>query len=692
MSEEFNSPNFKPNFIRDLRDRWNEGSFFLDFKSEPYTMDTDENKNKFARHVIAFANIARRTGRSCYIVFGVDKGQKSWVSVLGKYVSERRKFTEDPSISIHTKQTDGVLEVYRNVLEKLIIPIVPDLLLHYGYVDDVFVSYLEILPTNTKTPFQSSKQFGIYPPKTTFIRCGSSSVQIGTEDSSRLCSISDVEYLFPTEWYQLFKHHVSGDFATSYTLSPAFEQTEANTNQKVREIVMEYIAAGHKSIVLVGEAGTGKTILLQKVAFEISNMQIQNKNIDLLEFAITEEEGRLIKTPVSLKDLEKVPSTKIPIYIELRKIATFRDASELDKYCQRVIEKVIDRKVESLNHILKISESRWIFLLDGLDEIFYGANANVVLREWIQLLPINVQVIITSRPYCFDKKLAEKSIFIRLLNNDEIRYLLKGNIITNSNNGEIRGEEYQYLSERLVNALDNSPEFYDLLRRPRAIVGLANYYANINQYKPLIDKDFVTITKDDILIPNKGENKAQFGMLPIINGDISTDGSINEETKTDGSITDEPNEQNRIEEQFEFNRAIAVRVTLQYLQNEEVKRQREEQMAGRAAEEAFYDLQKLAWFKTDWDEVLFRETESLKKSVLWALFIGFAETIKYPLCKFPAELSRCYFAASYAFDNESDEVKIRNMFSKNSTKRYTNKIIILLNELRLSSGKAEINI
>ncbi len=673
MNDNLNSPSFHAEFVRNLKSSWNEGAF-IDFKSEPYVLDTDNHKEKFARHIIAFANVARRTGQSCYMIFGVDNNQSEWVDVSEKYATEKSKYRNNPNISINVKQNDGVLEVYRNVLESFVKPMVPELKLHYGHVDGVFISYLEISPTKTTTAFRSNKKIGNHPPQTVFIRSGSSSVPLPSMEAEKLCSKSEIEYLKPKEWIDLINHHLSGDFENAASLVPVFEQIERTTGRKICDVIMNNVENEKSSVVLVGDAGTGKTTLLQRVVYQLA----KKHNIEAIKIfrEFGDEQNHSEDLPVLLHELEIIPKERMPLYIELRKIATFRSKEEINVYCQRQIEKIIGRKIESFEKLIAMPGTHWVILLDGIDEVRIREIARPILSEWIQLLPLNVQVILTSRPYCVGENIAESQVIISPLMNDEIQYLIRG-IFSNST------EDYISLAEKLINALDNEKNAYDLLRRPRAILGLANFYINHQPTRPTIDKDMVTFDKH-IMQKLQGDQTSWklSTPLPFIGSDISNDGSLDYKDELE-----EP-----IEEIFEFKLAMAIRVILQYLQDEEVKRQDESIIAKREAEESIFDLEKLAWKKLDWEISTFQETKSIKKSILWALFIGFVEQTKYPFCCFSSDLARCYFAASFGFDKEADENKIKAIFQKNSEKKFAPQIKQLLNELRLSYGKETFNL
>lgn len=152
----------EPSWFKRVVERWAEGPR-LDFKEMVYRLDSEDAKAKFTRHLIAFANVARRTGKSCFIVFGIEdanRTQSHWHDVRNQCATGLPPhWWNDPSTSIHTKQIDGVLEPIRRVAEIWIEPAVPDLHLRYGEVESIFVSCLEIRPTRTSTPFRSKRGY-----------------------------------------------------------------------------------------------------------------------------------------------------------------------------------------------------------------------------------------------------------------------------------------------------------------------------------------------------------------------------------------------------------------------------------------------------------------------------------------------------------------------------------------------------
>ncbi|ETO10483.1 NTPase [Reticulomyxa filosa] len=129
-----------------------------------------------------------------------------------------------------------------------------------------------------------------------------------------------------------------------------------------------------RHISIHGEAGTGKSVLSQRIAYLWANNQIWNDRFQLL------------------------------LHIPLRKIANIFDEENNDK-----IEKQWTKIMKELNiphcdendtKCIMRAKDGLLLVLDGFDEIVNELNTKLGLRQWLQLCisNTNYSIIMTSRP------------------------------------------------------------------------------------------------------------------------------------------------------------------------------------------------------------------------------------------------------------------------------------------------------
>lgn len=181
------SPNFNADFFLNTVHRWPEKER-LDFKQEYYNFSDEAQKFKFVKHVIAMANIARRTGEACWILFGVEDESKEILDIRDKYPGKNPpsgiKNPNNPKFNFHTMMTDDYDGEFRKCLEVWVSPDTPGYDFDYGLVEGKFVSYLTIKPKYTSEPFQLKKSYKQFAVGTAFVRSGASSVELPNSEKS----------------------------------------------------------------------------------------------------------------------------------------------------------------------------------------------------------------------------------------------------------------------------------------------------------------------------------------------------------------------------------------------------------------------------------------------------------------------------------------------------------------------------
>lgn len=184
-----NSPGFNAEWLKTVRRSYPEG-WRLDFKRGLIPVHSPEKKFEFAKHMIAFANIARRTGLPCYLIFGVDEENGyQHNNILEQYLTKDRPKEQPGS---RKWQKDRIEEIYRQVCEDWIAPSIPDFELKWGYVEPgIFNSYLVIRPTESSSPFALGKAHGAHQAGTVYVRKNTSSVKVDPSEVRFLLQVSD---------------------------------------------------------------------------------------------------------------------------------------------------------------------------------------------------------------------------------------------------------------------------------------------------------------------------------------------------------------------------------------------------------------------------------------------------------------------------------------------------------------------
>jgi len=649
-----------------------------DFKQEVIRLDTDEKRDKFIRHLVAFANTARRTGKPCHIIFGVsENGQNILYDTRDQFASKNEpEYWSGDKVSIHKKQTDGIQEVYLNIATDFIDPQCPDIELHYGIFHDIFLSYLEIKPSYTKTPFQTKKPISRYPAKTVFMRYGSRSLPLNPEEADSLASASEIVYLKPVKWRDLIHFHLVGKFKEE-SERPKIDLLTTNGDSLI-SAVLQALSDNAKSILVVGAAGSGKSVFLRYLASILAS----HHNLDAL--ASMPELGYPdvgpVKEQVSIKDLEGVPSEKIPLYIELRELSTFNSVEEIDTYLIKQISEILQVQIKSRDALINTPETRWIFLVDGLDEIRNREKVAPIFREWVQLLPKNVQIVLTSRPHCVEENLCQAFIELAPLKDIQVDELIK--LRTTLRDAVTEYELAIY--DEICSLLGEKPELYEVFRRLRSLDGLIAFFSSRDNFLARNDQDDVVPS-----LPRKFSPKTyskvlgtSTSKLPVVKAsDLISSGVL--EYDEDGG--DDSNLE------FFYNLGLAIRSVVDYLCKVEVKRQAEFGInAALQSEKSLYKLSKISWV-TNWDNLRFKYDGDNDDILSWSEFIGFMKRERYPFFLFSDIYLRCFFAADYGCRVEEEELA-RKAFIQNREKLNFSIVFELFNDLRISNGMQPIEI
>ena len=478
------SSNFDPNVIRQA---FHGERFDLDIKAKMYKLDSNCRKGEFARDIIAFANTARRTGRPAYIVFGIKDESREYVPGLeNQYPGEKKPRGWDAPHVGHAKvMVDGVEMYFRNTARAWIHPS-PDLNLQWGFYKEKFFIYLEILPLPTEKPFSLQRTF-VKDDKQhqigdQFIRYGPATQKV-TEDLKPFLTTYSVPYLNFQQWKYLFTRHQNDLFKKSYEKIKSFPlygdrqkrmtaecgQTETGevfpsfdpqrNDNNLFDTLMKRIDAFSMAplssqtqaqiINVSGIAGSGKSTLLRAVAYEMG---------------VSFDHSALSNFP---KDIPQIP---IPLYVVVREFP-----NNLGDF-KRALKNEIDIQWKGeVEDYFAIPGTRWILMLDGLDELYKWEDFLPTLKGWLKSLPPNVMVFLAARPYIWPPY--EPVYMVRPLTPQETRDLLTSHIYqayaTEDDAPDIHAIE-EYIEQKVWPYLtsEDGRLLLPLLNTPRAVEAL----------------------------------------------------------------------------------------------------------------------------------------------------------------------------------------------------------------------------
>jgi energy-coupling factor transporter ATP-binding protein EcfA2 len=653
----------------------------LDFKASLYKLDDKDNICECARDIIAFANVARRTNKKCYILFGVGKDEterRVLYDVRDQFPGKKKpQGWDNPNVSIHDKQVDGVEKVFNDVLQHWIDPDMPDLSLQYGKINGVFVSYLEIKPKLSSRPFSfkcdylRKKDDKRFNKGDVFVRKGASTVRVPDSEVSCLYQWDQVAYLEQAEWRKIIQAHLSGEFEKMWNLSPYFHPKTEPPDLTAFDAAMQALDAGKHLVVITGHAGSGKTVLLHRLAYALAKQHNLEMPTQRNLFGESESEGETIQSIAS--DLEVVPPFPVPIFMSLRE--AFENIDAFERGLLSRLQDWIDKdKAKRLDQFFNIPGSRWIILLDGLDELHNRENFAPYLRTWISNLPANVQVVITSRPaYAPTEPNPRNAVIgIKPLTTDDVFYLLMG---------RLQGTEWENRQSDIERWFSEHADIVELLACPRALDGF------VRLLTPLVPDGRISLDQDRVELSAQHEQSVPTGndQAPIIEVDPNL---VQEELlhREDLSLAEEP---------LLPHLASAVRAITDFMRQEEVKRQESwGQDTQRIADQAKGELDEVAWY-SDWSAGSFdcREHRITGESCRWNEDIGFIHRKSHWHYHFMCDLLHHYLCAEYAWDFELKDDMVRDRMNQQRVDHpATRSVLDLLNELRQDNGRELINL
>jgi hypothetical protein len=740
----------------------------IDFKKTIYQFTSDEpdgkkckeekekKKFEFIKDIIAFSNVAWRIGKPCFILFGIED-KRGKIYDVGDQVPHGKPpgWWKSPEITVHQKITDGISKPYKDIIEAWVGPQTPDFSIEFGYVEDKFVSYIEIKRDQSASkPYRLKKQYkkaGINRLGDVFIRKNSSSVLLTPDEAEKLerLKYTEVEYIQENEWQKLLKKHRSGDFKKA-SETPFKAKLKSDKNQTVETAVLENIEKGCKTTFIIGEAGTGKSVTLYSIAHQLverHNLSRVTHNKFYGHGGEEDEElapNYLIKNIV--EDLESTPLHPIPVFMSLRK--GFADIYIFERALLNQIKVYLEREeFKSFKSIYKIPGIRWVLLLDGLDEIRNREQFGSHLKGWIDDLPDNVQIVLTTRPHGLPSEECDEMFWISPLQQNEIKSLLdiKFESYLEEQKFDDDTDEYKKIVDaknRIIDLLDRYPGLYDVVDRFRPLDGLISY-VTIDDIT-LLEGDQATldkVTRQKVSSPDVTSDEEDIdemikGYFNVENLPQQVDEDADERDrsfrkrslrryrsfrKRSHNLKAKPEHKNRKssrsfrkrlygqkDEGFKWidleNLALCLSSIINFIREKEEKRKedwghaREVKML---SEEANIFIDQIAW-ELSWSKATFNSREwfrrlsvgtnvSVHEVVNWNWDLGFIQKETRLDYSYTSHLLRCTLGAQFAYDWYEDQ-ELEDDIKNKIQPDLDVSPLGLLNLLREANGRPKLNL
>ncbi|MDE3090846.1 MAG: NACHT domain-containing protein, partial [Chloroflexota bacterium] len=512
-----------------------------------------------------------------------------------------------------------------------------------------------------------------------FVRRGASTVRLESSEVPYLFQWDQAAYLEQEEWQQIIRAHLTGDFEKMQNLSPPFHPRAKASDLSAFDAVLRFLNAGKRLVVVKGGAGGGKTVLLHRIAYALANQHNLDVVVRREHFGQADETEVNTETVASVRDeLEVTPSFPVPIFMALR--AAFGTVEDFRRQLLAQIQEWTDKdEIGDLDQIFKIPGSKWIILLDGIDEMRDREEFAPRLLTWTRGLRGNVQVVVTSRPAYAEFDLPDKAtVEIEPLTQEESLCLLTGNLPEDKKDEDKKREIEDWIRRQ--------PGLLEMLTCPRALVGLVMLLnPAISAVQTQRDQNLVEVveTRKPSLESAGSGDAPSLDVLPNENqSDLA--GSEDEEEPPDKWIP--------------LQLALAVQSIVTFMREEEIKRRDDwGQKARKRAQQAQMELDETAW-RSDWDADGFDSKECERNSWItresceWNEEIGFIRD-KYPRrYRFMCNLLHYYFCVEYAYDFEVNEEEIKEtMIHRGTNRPATQSVLILLNQIRLANRRDLLN-
>lgn len=649
------SSNFREDWFYMWVNSWTEGPR-VDFKytwkdaflSSGTEKDILNREYKWARHLIAFGNVSLRTGKCCYIVFGVKDQDRDIVGISPRDFIDSNNIPEaasNPFASNFSLIEDGV---HRPLVERLrnwISPELPETSIEFGYVEDQhgsqkLVAYLIIDGRQFDQPFVLSRPYQKYKKGQPFIRKGSCSLPLAMDQVIYIKKPEAIAYLSRNQWDKLIGWSKSGDFEKSYNY-PFYMAVKDLEGKNISETLYEFPDGKDRRLYLIGKPGSGKSNELRRLAVSLANRHsndtISREFYGQHESPIQDEDKLIVDVG---QELEVTPLFPIPLYYSLRtafdKISDFQ--REIETFFQGVIGS--DLRI-SLNSLFSVPGSKWILILDGLDELHDAEDCGAMLDAWIKGFPPNVKIIISSRP---GYNLGKQGMLVQIaeLDSEEIIDHIE-RLAKSVSNEKFGGEDDTVNIADILKWLTNDGiDVLPLLRNFRAIIGFLNYFYPRIDVSPA-EADIPTV---EVISPHQYSSSVprRQRKIPFYDPEEFVGQFV--------SDFDKSKEEKRNTQLSVIKDALIIQHITNYLREENILRQPMGSKAKRVDEESRAQLEATAWH-SDWGTPIIRREKYINnyitdKSLKWNEELGFIQYQNPYTYKFITSMYQLYLAAEYS--------------------------------------------
>jgi hypothetical protein len=661
-------------------------------------------KSEAARDIIAFANVARRIRKPCYIFFGVPDKRETGFALLD--IRDEYPIRVKPSVQSQVDKFDlprkqeEVATQYYNLARDWIEPR-PELRYEFGVIGGEVVAYLKILPTRSCQPYRlkrdaPDKKGKIYPAGTVFIRFGSSTVEVSPDEVDNLVPFDDVPYLEEKEWKKTISPLQRGTFENAHFLVRDFPLLAEETGQDALYDVLDKLQEGVKRIVVTGFAGAGKSVLLHALGYELAKMH----NLDDLTFRRYFAEAVSGGRFSSVEDLEVVPRHPVPIFVHLRGRFETLDIFKRNVLESMALEDRIGRY--DLDAFFRIPGTRWVLLLDALDEVHNLNEFGPGLEKWLVTLPDNVQVVLSSRPVVEHK--ADIVVKLQMLDDEIVKELLR--VKFNSLVGEGKLDAL-YADDKLAEAITlmgEFPEIGDVLYSPRAVDGFIKFLVQIDPTLDLDEEPVEDVFREDDTPPReKNSNDKRVPIETTIALPVISEDEVVSESERDVLDVQESNEKDGVSFRDDNDNVDVVPsfVTvfsgiIEHVRDKEKERQKSWGLSPiESQEEAKNSLEELAWEK-NWNTERFTWKGKWRrilseKSIRWNEYIGFVRRVGFERYRYLSLFFQSFCAANYGamglLEEYLDKQTVVETIEGKQNHSSTQQVIDLLNRILQDNGK-----
>ncbi|MBI5292444.1 MAG: NACHT domain-containing protein [Chloroflexi bacterium] len=681
------SDGFAPKWVLDKAENWTEGSR-LDFKRGLYGHLKEHKRFEFAKDLIALANVARRIDDLCWIFFGVEDKERPLVDIRDTIFEEyTRPHWNNPQVPLVRKLEDIEDDLHQDA-QHLIAPVPPEFHLEYGEVNDKFVAFLVVEPRPEDPPF-CLRQYGEdtkgrrFKKGTAFIRRGSSSVPVAEAEKRFLLSASEADYLRREHWQSLISSCKEGYFYECQHLSPQFEPKTENSTATAFASVLNALDTNKKVTLIKGHAGTGKTVLLHRVAYRLADQHLESVTERIYWGQSAKPDNDYIEQ--NLASLEVATSRIVPVLCSLRGLSL----SKVDDFNQILLahirEKSGKQSIRSLETLWNIRGSSWVILLDGADELGKPREvADSVLSTWVKTLPPNVQVVITSR-LDVSQGSVDEMVALATLTVQEVLDLLERHFarlgLTVDKAGDVK---------KLVLA---NPDVVKLVSRLRAMDGLVSTCSAPTRQNEFIDFALPRSPNDIPVV--EATHPDSITSTPKDLQDAAGDIPIAKVNEGDGSHLSQEVENEKDDDLADVVAPLSLAQLLigiiSEMEEQEKRRRSNFANMGRFAEDAHVALQRIAW-GCEWNNNSFDMVDCEEKgwwnsdTRYWNEDIGFVYRTKQRFYAFVVPILQWFLAAEFAYDDEKDILR-QKLEQRDLNRQSTKSVVYLVDELRGLYGR-----